>query len=309
VDDRDRENRAIKMKTDQVQGVMCRDSTADGDLGWTTIIQPRQPWFHINFSELIRHRDLASLFIRRDFVTQYKQTILGPVWFLLGPLFTTVVMTVVFGKIAKIPTDGLPDFLFYLSGTVCWGYFATCLTTTSDTFVANAGIFGKVYFPRLIVPVSVVISSLIKFSIQLALLGGFIIFYRLKGASVTPSLWFFVLPLLIVQMALLGLGFGILISSLTVKYRDLNVVAGFGMTLWMYLTPVVYPLSEVPAQFQVFQMFNPMVPVVETFRLALLGKGTVTASHLILGWICTLIPLMVGLALFNRAEKTFLDTV
>jgi len=276
---------------------------------WTTVIRPRHPWLHLDVGELWRYRDLIRLFVRRDFVAQYKQTVLGPLWFFLQPLFTSLVFTLVFGRIAKIPTDGVPDFLFYLSGTVCWGYFAGCLTETSDTFVKNAAIFGKVYFPRLVVPISLVLSNIFKFLIQFGLFLVFLIYYYQAGAAISPTPWVLALPLLLLQMALLGIGCGILVSSMTTKYRDLSLVVTFGVQLWMYATPVVYPLSQIPTQYRPFFVLNPMVAVVEGFRLAFLGVSSLTPEFVVASLVMTLALLFAGLTLFSRVEKTFMDTV
>lgn len=281
----------------------------NNDAKWTTIIETNSRWVEIDFSEIWRYRDLIFLFVRRDFVSQYKQTVLGPLWFILQPLFTTLIFTIVFGRIAKIPTDGIPDFLFYLSGTVCWSYFASCLTQTSDTFVTNAAIFGKVYFPRMVIPISTVISQVLKFFIQLILFISFLGYYYIKGAAVVPSLWVLVLPFLIIQMAFLGLGCGILVSSLTTKYRDLILVVSFGVQLWMYSTPVVYPLSQIPEKYRSFFSLNPMASVVECFRAIFLGTSSISAVFIGIGWAITLAVLFIGLVLFTRIEKTFVDTV
>ncbi len=276
---------------------------------WTLILKPKTGWFDIHLGELWRYRDLIALFVRRDFVAIYKQTVLGPLWFLIQPLFTTLIFTIIFGRIAQIPTDGIPPFLFYMAANVAWVYFADCLTGTSNTFVQNAGIFGKVYFPRLTVPLAKVITDLLKFGIQLTLFLGFLAYFRLSGADVHFSGWIFYLPLLILQMALLGLGFGILISSMTTKYRDLTFLVAFGMQLWMYATPVVYPLSQVPEQYRTLYMLNPMASVVETFRMAFLGAGSIEVPHILLGWAVTVVVLFTGIVLFSRIEKTFMDTV
>jgi len=220
------------------------------------------------------------LFVKRDFVAFYKQTILGPLWFLLQPLFTTIVFTIIFGRIAKISTDGLPQMLFYMCGIVLWNYFADCLNKTSDTFVSNAGIFGKVYFPRLTVPVSIVITNLITFAIQFLLFLAFWAYFYLEGAAIKASLWILATPFLLLQMAALGLGLGILISSLTTKYRDLRYVVGFGVQLWMYATPIVYPMSQIPEKWQWLYAMNPMAAIVETARFAFLGAGSVRPWNL-----------------------------
>lgn len=276
---------------------------------WTTIIRPRHPWFHLELGELWRYRDLVVMFVRRDFVAQYKQTILGPLWFFLQPLFTTIIFTVVFGHIARISTDGVPGFLFYLAGTVCWGYFATCLTETSNTFIANAQIFGKVYFPRLVIPLAIVISNIFKFLIQFCLFLGFLVYFYLKGAPLVVSPWALALPLLILQMALLGIACGTLVSAMTTKYRDLTLVVGFGVQLWMFATPVVYPLSQIPAPYRHYFAVNPMAPVIESFRAIFLGTRSITPEYLVLGWVITLSLLCLGLVLFNRVEKRFMDTI
>jgi lipopolysaccharide transport system permease protein len=276
---------------------------------WTMVISNRSGWLDINLKELWHYRDLILLFVRRDFVAIYKQTILGPLWFLLQPLFSTIVFTVVFGKIANIPTDGLPQPLFYMSGIVVWNYFASCLSGTSNTFVNNASIFGKVYFPRLTVPVSIAIANLMTFLIQFVLFLLFLFFFYLKGAAVKPSLFIFLTPFLVLQMGILGLGCGILISSLTTKYRDLTFVVGFGIQLWMYATPIVYPMSQIPERWQWLFALNPMAAIVETFRYAFLGAGSVRPLYLAISFGVTLAILGIGILLFSRIEKTFMDTV
>jgi lipopolysaccharide transport system permease protein len=276
---------------------------------WTSIIRPVTGWFDIHLGELWRYRDLIMLFVRRDFVAIYKQTILGPLWFLLQPLFTTIVFTVIFGRIARIPTDGLPQILFYLSGVVTWNYFANCLNKTSDTFVANAGIFGKVWFPRLSVPISIVISNLITFAIQFILFLGFWVYFLINSSTINPQPLILILPLLILQMAALGLGCGIIISSLTTKYRDLTQLVGFGVQLWMFATPVVYPISRIPARFQWILALNPMAPIVELFRYSFLGAGTIIPWQIGLSILNTVIILFIGIILFSRIEKSFMDTV
>ncbi len=276
---------------------------------WTTILRPKSGWFDLHVKDLWRYRDLIALFVRRDFVAVYKQTILGPVWFLLQPLFSTIVFTVIFGKIAQIPTDGLPPMLFYMAGIVSWNYFATCLTKTSDTFVVNAGIFGKVYFPRLAVPVASVITNLITFGIQFCLFLSFVAFFYVRGSAIRPNILIFLTPFLLVQMAALGLGFGIMVSSLTTKYRDLTQVVGFGVQLWMYATPVVYPLSQIPPRWQWLFALNPMTAPVEAFRFAYLGTGAIQPWHFIMSIMVTGFILLAGIILFSRVEKTFMDTV
>jgi lipopolysaccharide transport system permease protein len=250
------------------------------------------------------------LFVRRDFVAVYKQTILGPLWYLIQPLLTTITFTVIFGSIASLPTDGLPQFLFYMSGTVVWSYFAACLTKTSETFVQNANLFGKVYFPRMAVPVSILISNLITFMIQFALFILFVLYFVLRGTAVHLNwTWIALSPLLIMMMAGLGLGFGIIISSLTTKYRDLRFLVQFGVQLLMYATPVIYPVSSIPERFQWIIQANPMTPIVESFRVAFLGAGTVEFHQLLYSFGFMLAVVIIGSVIFNRVEQTFMDTV
>jgi lipopolysaccharide transport system permease protein len=276
---------------------------------WTLVIRPTRPWYDLRLRELWSARDLVQLFVWRDFVSYYKQTILGPAWYLVQPLLTTLVFTVVFGRIASLPTDGLPPFLFYMAGTVIWSYFAACLTKTSETFIANAGLFGKVYFPRLAVPVSILLSNLIAFAIQFALLLGFIIFFLLRGADLKPNAGMLLTPLLVLMMAGFGLGFGIIVSSLTTRYRDLRHLVGFGVQLWMYATPVIYPVSAVPSALQPIILANPITPIVETFRYAFLGGGSLNPASLLYSFGCMLVVLVIGTIIFNRVEATFMDTV
>ena len=280
------------------------------DLGeWSTIITPHRGWFEVRWRELWQYRDLIYLFVRRDFVGTYKQTVLGPIWFFLQPIFTTIVFTVVFGKIAKISTDALPPPLFYLSGIVMWQYFADCLNKTSSTFTSNAGIFGKVYFPRLVVPISTVITSLITFAIQFVLFLSLLAFFKIQGAPVYPNYRIIILPFLLLMMASLGLGVGCLVSSLTTRYRDLAVAVGFGVQLWMYASAVVYPLSEIPAEWRWLLVLNPMVPIIESFRFAFLGSGVVEIWQIAMGAGVCLLVLLGGILTFNHVEKTFSDTV
>jgi len=279
------------------------------DQNWSMIIEPQRSLLDLRLSELWRYKDLVLLFVRRDFVSVYKQTILGPLWYLIQPLLTTLTFTVIFGKIASLPTDGLPQFLFYMSGTVVWSYFADCLNKTSNTFVQNAGLFGKVYFPRLAVPVSILISNLVTFIIQFTLFIIFLLFFMWTGNRVSPNLWLFLLPILILMMAGLGLGFGIIISSLTTKYRDLRFLVQFGVQLMMYATPVIYPVSSIPEKFRWIILANPMTPIVEAFRYAFLGAGTVSWNQLFYSFGFMLVLVFLGAIIFNRVEQTFMDTV
>ena len=277
---------------------------------WTMTIEPQRGLLDLRLGELWHYRDLMLLFVRRDFVSVYKQTILGPLWYLIQPLLTTITFTFIFGRIASLPTDGLPQFLFYMSGTVVWSYFASCLTKTSETFVQNANLFGKVYFPRLAVPVSILISNLITFLIQFAMFLVFVLYFVWRGTSIQFN-WFWIAlsPVLILMMAGLGLGFGIIISSLTTKYRDLRFLVTFGVSLLMYATPVIYPVSSIPERFQWLILANPMTPIVEAFRYAFLGAGTVDIKHLLYSFAFMLIVVFLGSVIFNRVEQTFMDTV
>lgn len=280
------------------------------DEQWDMIIQPQRNLLDLRLGELWRYRDLVLLFVRRDFVAVYKQTILGPLWYLIQPLLTTITFTVIFGNIASLPTDGLPQFLFYMSGTVVWSYFASCLTKTSETFVSNANLFGKVYFPRMAVPVSILISNLITFAIQFALFLVFLLIFFLRGTAVQLNwLWIALSPLLMVMMAGLGLGLGVIISSLTTKYRDLRFLVQFGVQLLMYATPVIYPVSSIPERFQWIILANPMTPIVEAFRYAFLGAGTVNSGSLLYSFGFMLMVVFLGSVIFNRVEQTFMDTV
>lgn len=281
----------------------------DTEQSWDLIITPRKKWYDLQLPDVWRYRDLIALFVRRDFVSRYKQTILGPLWFLIQPLLTSLVFTVIFGNIAQLPTDGLPQLLFYMSGTVMWSYFSSCLTSTSDTFIANANLFSKVYFPRLVIPISVVISNLITFSVQILFFLGFYLFYFLRGVDITLTSWAFSLPLLILLMAGMGLGFGIIISSMTTKYRDLRYLVSFGVSLWMYGTPVIIPVSSFPERWRWVADVNPITPIIETFRAGFLGAGDASWARLAYSAGFMLVVTFIGVVIFNRVEKTFIDTV
>ena len=274
-----------------------------------TIIEPPKSLFNLKLGELWEYRDLIYLLVRRDFVAQYKQTILGPAWHVIQPLFTTIIFTLVFGRIAQIPTDGLPPFLFYMAGTTPWAYFSGVLTTTANTFIGNASIFGKVYFPRLVMPIAYLISKLIGFGIQVAFFLVFLLWYWASGTPIKPNGTLMLVPVLVLMMAVYSLALGIIISALTTRYRDLVVVLTFGVQLYMYLTPIVYPISTLPERWQGWAMANPMAPIVETFRHAVLGAGTWDAAALALSGLTITATLLVGVALFNRVERTFMDTV
>lgn len=276
------------------------------------IIQPTSSWFHVPWREIVQYRDLLFLLVRRDFVAKYKQTILGPLWFVIQPLMTTVVFVVIFTKVAKIPTDALPPELFYLCGMLAWSYFAQCMGGTSTTFTANAGLFGKVYFPRLVVPLAVIISNLMAFAIQLVTFLCFWVWFKVfsdAGATFHATSLLLALPALLLQTAAIGLGVGLWMSALTAKYRDFGHLSGFLTQLWMYATPVVYPLSEVPEQWRWVMAANPMAGIVESYRYAFLGAGTVEPVYLAVSAATTLVVLLSGIVFFSRTERTFVDTV
>ena len=279
------------------------------DEQWDMIIRPQRGWWELHLSDLWLYRDLIRLFVWRDFVANYKQTILGPLWYLIRPILSTVVFTIIFGKIAGLPTDNLPPFLFYLAGNTVWSYFSTSLVATSNTFTSNAGIFGKVYFPRLTVPVSVVISNLISFGIRFGVFLAFWAYYLLAGTAFTPTWWVFSLPLLLLLMAGMGLGLGIIVSSLTTKYRDLRNLVDFGVQLAMYATPVIYPLSTVSGVWRWVILLNPMTSIIELFRLAFLGVSSIDPIWLLYTCGFTLVFLLIGVVLFNHVEASFMDTV
>ena len=277
---------------------------------WTLIIKPKSAWFDLNLSDLWRYRDLLLMFVRRDFVSVYKQTILGPLWFILQPLITTFMFIIIFDQVAGIPTDGAPPALFYLSGLVIWNYFSTCLTKTSTTFTGNVEIFGKVYFPRLIVPISTVISALISFGIQLVLLFVLLLYFYLVFDVEFYFNWYLLaLPFLLILIAGLGLGMGIIISSMTTKYRDLVFLVNFGVQLLMYATPVIYPLSFFEGKYKAFIVANPISPIIEVFRYSVLGVGDFNIWYIGYSVLFTIITLFLGVLLFNRVEKNFMDVV
>jgi lipopolysaccharide transport system permease protein len=278
---------------------------------WDMIIQPKSGWLELHLADLWHYRDLLWMFVRRDFVSVYKQTILGPLWFFIQPLLTTLTFTLIFSGVAKLSTDGLPPVLFYLAGTTPWNYFAACLVKTSTTFKDNASLFGKVYFPRLITPLSIVVSTLIQFVIQFATLVIALAWYLWQGRDVNPN-WAGILlgtPLLILMLGALGLGFGMIVSSLTTKYKDLSLLVPFGIQLAMYATPVVYPLSTVPEKYRPLLEWNPMTAIIEAFRTLYFGAGSFSWPMLGYSALVTLAVLFAGILIFNRVEKTFMDTV
>lgn len=276
---------------------------------WDLVIRPKRHLLDVNLQELWDYRDLALLFVQRDIVTVYKQTILGPLWFVLQPILTTLVFAVVFGNIAQISTDGLPAILFYMSGIVLWNYFSESLTRTSSTFTANAHIFGKVYFPRLVVPLSIVISNLIKFLIQFCLFLLIWLWFWITTDSVHPNWWILANGYCLLLMAGLGLGFGVLFSSLTTKYRDLTFLLTFGIQLGMYATPIIYPMSTLSERYRAILWWNPLSHIIETFKYGFLGAGEADVLGLAYATLFTLLVLALGVVVFNRTEQTFMDTV
>lgn len=266
--------------------------------------------FNLNLREVWRYRDLIVLFTQRSFTLTYKQTVLGPIWIFLKPFLTSIIYTFVFGGIAGISTDGIPQILFYLCSNAIWIFFSNCITLNANTFTANANVFGKVYFPRLTVPISNVLASIIQFVIQMVLVSVFLIYYVIVGA-VNPCWWAWIfIPLILIHLGVMGLGFGIIISSLTTKYRDLAILVNFGVQLWMYVTPIVYPLSAVESGlFKTILMFNPATMPIEMFRFAILGEGTIAPSYYVISCVITIVVTIFGVLVFNRVEKTFMDTV
>jgi len=279
---------------------------------WDTIITPHRGWFEFRLKELWQFKDLLWIIIKRDVVTQYKQTLLGPLWLFIQPILTTVVFTVIFGNIAKLSTDGLPKPLFYLAGIVAWNYFSTCLTSTSISLSGNAALFGKVYFPRMIMPLGTVISSLVRFFIQVLLLILMIIYYSNFTGTLNLNVHFthvLLFPILILIMGIQGLGYGLILSACTVKYRDLRYLISFGVRLLMYASPVIFPISIVPEKYLPYILANPMTAVIETFRFISLGQGNYNFNTLGYSIFMTFVIFFIGLLLFNRVEKNFIDSV
>ena len=289
---------------------------ADQEQTFKTHISAEHKLLDLHLKETLQYRDLIFLFVKRDFTAIYKQTILGPLWAIIQPLFTTIVYTIVFGNLAKLTTTdipgdyALPGFLFYMAGNICWGYFSSTLSSTSYTFLNNRGTMGKVYYPRLVAPISTALSGLISFSIQLIMFFIFITFYLIRGGTsirLTPAI--IILPLLVLQMIILAVGFGIIISSVTTKYRDLSMLVGFGLGLWRYGCPIAYGLSLVPEKYLGLYMINPVTPIVTTFRYAVFGFGYFSLGYFIVSWVVSIIVFMIGLILFSRIERTFMDTI
>ena len=272
-------------------------------------ITPRKSLFDLRLNEVWNYRDLFVLFIKRDITVTYKQTVLGPLWFFIQPMLTTAMFLLVFGRIAKIPTGGVPPILFYLGGITVWNYFSECLRLTSDTFVKNSALFGKVYFPRIISPLSIVSSNLVKFSIQFILFLGVFLYYLFTNSQIHPNTSLLLLPVYIIILAVLALGFGLIISAMTTKYRDLTFLIQFGIQLWMYATPVIYPISQIPEKYRWAIMANPVSSVVEAFKYGFTGSGDFYTKGIIYSGVFAIILFIIGVAIFNRTERTFMDTV
>ena len=286
-----------------------KDLVAENE-DWDLIIKPKGKLFDLQLKEVWRYRDLLFLFVKRDFTAQYKQTILGPLWHIIQPVFTTIMFVLIFDKIANIPTDGIHPVLFYMSGITIWNYFSSCLNATSNTFVANASIFGKVYFPRLVIPFSVTVSNMVRFGIQFLILLAVMIIYNFRGHPFQIYWTWVIIPFLVLLMAAMGLGLGIIISSLTTKYRDLSVLTGFGVQLLMYATPIAYPLSFIESKpIGWIAHINPLTGIVEAFKFALFNNAAFNQTALLYSIIFTVVILFVGLLLFNKVEKSFMDTV
>lgn len=281
---------------------------------YSTTIKAKSKLFDLNLKEVWKYRDLIMLFVRRNFVSQYKQTILGPAWAIIQPLLTTVIFTVIFGNVAGLAADGVPSFVFYFSGTCLWTYFSTCLTSTANTFVNNRAILGKVYFPRLVMPVSSVISNLIMLAIQFVFYAVFLAYYVITKQGVQPNWYALMFPLLVIEMACLSLGVGVIISALTTKYRDLAMLISFGVQLWMYASPVAYDMYSMPVfapggRFYGLYMLNPVTSIINVFRYGFMGIGNVDWMYYGIGWITTLVFLAIGIVMFSKVEKTFMDTI
>ncbi len=273
-------------------------------------ITSKKKWLELNLKEVWQYRDLVVLFTKRTFALRYKQTILGPIWMFLNPFLTSVMYTLVFGNIAKIDTNGVPHILFYLTSAAIWTFFSDSIVRNAQTFTSNANVFGKVYFPRLTVPISNVLSAAIQFGIQMIMVGFFLVYYVIQGMVSPNWLYFFLIPLILIHIGIMGMGFGIIISSLTTKYRDLGILVSFGVHLWMYGTPIVYPLSEIgDGLLKIAITINPVTAPVELLRYTILGQGIILPQYLALSWIINVIVVLLGIMIFNRVEKTFMDTV
>ena len=278
------------------------------NFNWDSVIESKPSIFDLRLKELWHYRDLLVMFVRRDFITVYKQTILGPLWFFVQPVLTTITFTVIFGNIAQISTDGAPKLVFYMAGITVWNYFSTCLTSVSGVFNANAGIFGKEYFPRLIMPLTIVISNLMKFLVQYCMFLMFVLYFYFQQ-KIYPNAWMFLTPFIILLMAIISMGIGLILSSMTTKYRDLNQLISFGIQLFMYATPVIYPSSSIPPDYAWLLDLNPLVSLFDYMRYAYLGVGTFNLSSLLYPACFSLVVLTLGVMIFNKVQKTFMDTV
>ena len=281
---------------------------------YQTVLRSKNGWFDLNLKEIFRYRDLIWLFVKRDFISLYKQTILGPAWAIIQPLLTTVVYTLIFGNVANLAAPGVPTFIFYLSGNIIWTYFSTALSTTANTFVNNSAILGKVYFPRLIMPIANVISNLITLFIQYGFMLFFLVFYLMTGVGVKVNWYVLMTPVLVLQLMFLGLGCGVVISALTTKYRDLKMLITFGLQLWLYASPVAYDMYSfeifaIGGKFHTLYMLNPITPIINVFRYAYLGIGAIEWDFYLISWLITMLIFFAGVVLFSRVEKTFMDTV
>lgn len=279
---------------------------------WDIVIKPKEKGLNLKLKEVWTYRDLLYMYVKRDFIATYKQTILGPTWFFIQPIFTTLIFMLVFTGIAQISTDGLPPMLFYMAGNVLWAYFSSCLSSTSGTFSANAGVFSRVYFPRLVVPLSTLTSALIRFFIQLLMFFGFYIYYYAQGYNISMNAYALLFPVLIFILAGIGFGFGIIISSITIKYRDLNILFSFAIGLLMYITPVIYPLSAIPERYSQFKwiiQLNPLSSVMETFRYGFLGQGSFSWLGLAYSIVFTIVISIIGILTFNKVERRFVDII
>ncbi len=279
------------------------------DNEWDLVITPKKNILELNLREVFEYKDLLMMFIKRDIVTVYKQTILGPAWFFIQPLLTMLIFIIVFNNIARIPTDGLPPSIFYLAGIILWNYFSDCLNQTADVFYTNSYIFEKVYFPRLVVPLSKIVSAFIKFLIQLSLFFAIYLYLYIKGATIAPNISVFLLPVYLLMMAALGLGLGIIISSITAKYRDLKFLVSFGVQLGMYISPVIYPVSTLPEKYQAIMFWNPFSHLLEGFKFSLLGAGDLNVNGLCYTALVAVLMMVTGLLLFHRTEQDFVDTI
>ena len=286
---------------------MTNTSTASTE--WDMEIKPHDNLFNLHLKDVWNYRDLLLLLVRRDFVSFYKQTIFGPVWLFVQPIFTTITFTIIFSKLAKISTEDIPAPLFYLTGNIAWNYFSDCLNKSSSVFRDNASIFGKVYFPRLIMPISIVISNLVRFGIQFLLFLCMMVFFAFQGHPIHPNLYVLLFPFIILLMAILGLGLGMIISAMTTKYRDLTFLMTFGVQLLMYATPIIYPLSAAPAKYRTYISINPLSGLIETFRYGFTGKGEFFLGAFMYSVVASIVLFFLGLVVFNRVEKTFVDTV